>query len=59
MAETKTTKTMLATENKQEATEVMAFLAELTEEEKKYFLMFVQGIRFKKDMKQNVTPKTA
>lgn len=59
MTETKTMKTMLAAENKREATEVMAFLAELTEEEKKYFLMFVRGIRFKEDMKQKTTPKTA
>ena len=37
--------TMLATENQKEATEVMAFLGELDPEEKKDFLVFMQGIR--------------
>ena len=42
MAETtKTMETMLATENQQEATEVMAFLGELAPEEKKDFLVFI------------------
>ena len=36
---TKTMETMLATENQQEATEVMAFLGELAPEEKKDFLI--------------------
>lgn len=44
--------TMLATENQREATEVMAFLGELAPEEKKDFLVFIQGIRFAKGMTQ-------
>ena len=56
---TNTIKTMLPAENKQEATEVMEFLDELTPEEKKNFLMFIQGVKFKKDMKQKSEPKTA
>ena len=51
--------TMLATENQQEATEVMAFLGELAPEEKKDFLVFMQGIRFAKGMAQKAAPQTA
>lgn len=51
--------TMLATENQQEATEVMAFLGELAPEEKKDFLVFMQGIRFAKCMAQKAAPQTA
>ena len=51
--------TMLATENQQEATEVMAFLGELAPEEKKDFLVFMQGIRFAKGMAQKASPQTA
>ena len=51
--------TMLATENQQEATEVMAFLGELAPEEKKDFLVFMQGIRFAKGMAQEAAPPTA
>ena len=47
------TETMLAAENQQEAAEVMAFLGELDPEEKKDFLVFVQGIRFARGMTQN------
>lgn len=56
--ETKT-ETMLATENQQEATEVMAFLGELAPEEKKDFLVFMQGIRFAKGMARKIEPRTA
>lgn len=57
MAGTKveTTKTMLATENQQESTEVVEFLGELAPEEKKDFLAFIQGIRFAKSMTQKST----
>lgn len=50
--------TMLATENQQEATEVMAFLGKLAPEEKKDFLMFMQGIRFAKGMVQKTALQT-
>ena len=42
----KTLETLVATENQQEANEVMLFLDELAPVEKKDFLTFVQGIRF-------------
>ena len=42
----KTLKTLVSTENSQEAIEVMSFLNELVPEERKDFLTFVQGIRF-------------
>ena len=48
MTEVKNMETMIATENQQEATEVMAFLGELEPQEKKDFLVFMQGIRFAK-----------
>ena len=51
--------TMLATENQQEATEVMTFLSELAPEEKKDFLVFMQGIRFAKGMAQKTATKSA
>ena len=41
-----TLKTLVSTENTQEAIEVMSFLNELVPEERKDFLTFVQGIRF-------------
>ena len=43
MTEVKNMETMIATENQQEATEVMAFLGELEPQEKKDFLVFMQG----------------
>lgn len=55
MAEIKEIKTMLAAENQQEAEEVMMFLGELAPEEKKDFLVFMQGIRFAKVMTQKTT----
>lgn len=59
MAEIKTTETMLAATNQQEATEVMQFLGELTPNEKKDFLAFVQGIRFAKGLNAQPTTQTA
>ena len=56
---TKTMETMLATENQQEATEVMAFLGELAPEEKKDCLVFMQGIRLAKGMAQKTAPQSA
>lgn len=54
------TETLLKTENQQEAAEVMEFLGELTPEEKKDFLVFMQGIRFAKGMAaQAAAPQTA
>ena len=55
----KATETMLKTENKQEATEVMEFLGELNQNEKKDFLTFMQGIRFARNMAGRKTPQTA
>lgn len=57
--EVKEMETMLATENQQEAAEVMEFLGELAPEEKKDFLLFMRGIRFVKDMNQKTTSQTA
>lgn len=56
MTEVKNMETMIATENQQEATEVMAFLGELEPQEKKDFLVFMQGIRFAKGMAQKIAP---
>ena len=42
MTEVKNMETMIATENQQEATEVMAFLGELEPQEKKDFLVFMR-----------------
>ncbi len=54
------TETLLKTENQQEAAEVMEFLGELAPEEKKDFLVFMQGIRFAKGMAaQAAAPQTA
>ena len=44
------TETLLRRENQQEATEVMEFLCELSQDEKKDFLVFMQGIKFAKGM---------
>lgn len=57
MTEVKNMETMIATENQQEATEVMAFLGELEPQEKKDFLVFMQGIRFAKGMAQKIAPQ--
>lgn len=46
----KNIETMLATENKQEAAEVMDFLEELNSDERKELIIFIQGIRFAKGM---------
>ena len=40
--------TLLRMENQQEVAEIMEFLRELAPEEKEYFLVFMQGIRFAK-----------
>ena len=58
MTEVKNMETMIATENQQEATEVMAFLGELEPQEKKDFLVFMQGIRFAKGMAQKIAPQS-
>ena len=58
MAEMKT-ETMIAIENQNEATEVMAFLEELAPEEKKDFLVFMQGIRFAKGLTQKSITQSA
>ena len=43
-------KTFVPSEYKQEAKEVVDFLADLNQEEKKGFLMFMQGIKVAKSM---------
>ena len=48
MTEVKNMETMIATENQQEATEVMAFLGELEPQEKKDFLVFMQGRKLRR-----------
>ena len=53
------TETLLKTENQPEATEVMALLGELAPEEKKDFLVFMQGIRFAKGMAQKAATQNA
>lgn len=55
----RTMETMLAAENQKEAAEVMAFLGELEPEEKKDFLVFVQGIRFARGMQKNAAVPVA
>ena len=55
MDERKNVETMIATESQKEATEVMTFLGELDPQEKKDFLVFMQGIRFAKSL----APQTA
>lgn len=42
------TETLLKSENKTEAAEVMDFLDELSVDEKKEMLIFMQGVRFAK-----------
>lgn len=59
MAEKKEMEIMLATEQKQEAEELMKFLDELTPKEKKDFLVFMQGIRFAKGMTKKTDSQTA
>lgn len=44
--------TLLNKNNQQEAEAVMAFLGELDQDEKKEFLVFMQGIRFAKGLNQ-------
>lgn len=44
--------TLLDKNNQQEAEAVMAFLGELDQDEKKEFLVFMQGIRFAKGLNQ-------
>ena len=44
--------TLLDKENQQEAEVVMEFLGELDQNEKKEFLVFMQGIRFAKGINQ-------
>lgn len=51
-------KTMLATENKQEATEVIEFLGELTTEEKRDFMVFMQTFRLAKSVIQKAAQQT-
>lgn len=51
MSDLKKTETMIPTENMNEVEEVMDFLEGLEKEEKKDFLVFMQGIRFAKSTK--------
>lgn len=58
MTERKSIETMLNTENKNEAMEVLEFLEKLNMEEKREFLAFVQGVKFAKEAATSGT-KTA
>ncbi len=46
------TETLLKTDDQKEVTEVMTFLGELKPDEKKDFLVFIQGVRFARGMKK-------
>lgn len=59
MAEVKITETMLATENQQEATELMQFLGELDPNEKKYFMVFMEAFRLSKSLNTQLTTQTS
>lgn len=50
----KETETILVTESKPEAIEVVDFIHELSQSEQKEFSIFLQGIRFGETLKQNV-----
>lgn len=56
---TRNVETMMATENKQEATEVMEFLEGLNMEEKNDFKMFLQGVKLKMSMNMKATKQIA
>lgn len=45
------TKTIIPNENRKEALEVMEFMEEITAEEKKEFLIFIQGIQYARKMR--------
>lgn len=51
------TETIIKKENQTEATEVMDFLEELDQSEKKEFMAFIHGVQFTKNM--NRQSKTA
>ena len=56
---TRNVETMIATENKQEATEVMEFLEGLNMEEKNDFKMFLQGVKLGMSMNMKATKQIA
>lgn len=56
---TRNVETMIATENKQEATEVMEFLEGLNMEEKNDFKMFLQGVKLGMSMNTKATKQIA
>lgn len=59
MAE-KITETMMKTENRTEAEEVLEMLEEMDQSERKDFLVFMQGMRFAKGMNNGTRqPQTA
>jgi methionine salvage enolase-phosphatase E1 len=49
-------KTLLKIENKSEAAEVMDLLDELTTDEKKEMLIFLQGVKFAKGLDRGAVP---
>lgn len=49
----KNTETIMKVESKSETEELMNFLDELTQTEKRDFMSFVQGIRFAKGSKES------
>ena len=56
---TRNVETMIATENKQEVTEVMEFLEGLNMEEKNDFKMFLQGVKLGMSMNTKATKQIA
>lgn len=53
----KQTETLLKSESKTEAAEVMSFLDELSVDEKKEMLIFMQGVRFAKGFDRTAIPE--
>ena len=53
----KQTETLLKSENKPEVAEVMHILNELTADEKKEMLFFMQGVRFAKGLERGRVPE--
>lgn len=51
MINSKQTKTILPVENQTESIEVFKFLEELTPEQKKGYLLFINGVKFEKLLK--------
>lgn len=49
--------TLLKSENKTEAAEIMRFLGELSADEQKEMLFFIQGVKFAKGLDRGKVPE--